>query len=404
MTPQQDFVQNLYYNFQFIQSNLHANTIMIRLADQDGFHGQYGGGWSYNPGSNPPIANGNVTRPDSMIGRAIAQELILTVASLQGLKVIFVINPSAHHEFDLTPSADGTFADDDPDENPNGSWDFIHQFFDPLIYYPNPVCSGDLSAAGVPGLPSQVCINNPYYSDPRVTGWFFSPNDIYMQADGTLTPAVSHYVNKYWDFFYSLVHWNGSNTGFAGMYSLVSAPESQYNSFQGAVDSFKAVFVGHSTPDVFGFGWYGDSTTNIKGFIDDSVSFMSDGAYYNIPPSRIFFVEGADSTVNDGGVGQFYSDSVGEASATGTLGLAVWEADGYGNQICGFQFDSTFNLVTAGFSPVNSSSCILYPSPGWHFGGSFIGSNSGFTTLLGQINYTGLTTPGNALASQFQNH
>ena len=46
-------VRTLDQNFMQIKTLLGANTVLIRLTDQDSWCGQYGGGFSYNPAADP---------------------------------------------------------------------------------------------------------------------------------------------------------------------------------------------------------------------------------------------------------------------------------------------------------------------------------------------------------------
>jgi hypothetical protein len=83
-------VRTLGQNFEQIKTLLGANTVLIRLMDQDARCGQYGGGFSYNPEADPrqvliDYKDGTPpflvqTRPDFMIRRSVAQEIILSIA------------------------------------------------------------------------------------------------------------------------------------------------------------------------------------------------------------------------------------------------------------------------------------------------------------------------------------
>jgi len=83
-------VRTLDQNFGQIKTLLGANTVLIRLMDQDAWCGQYGGGFSYNPEADPrqvliDYKDGTPpflvqTRPDFMIRRSVAQEIILSIA------------------------------------------------------------------------------------------------------------------------------------------------------------------------------------------------------------------------------------------------------------------------------------------------------------------------------------
>jgi hypothetical protein len=416
--PQLVFIQNLYNNFQYIRNTLNANAVIVRLSDQDDWFGQYGGGWSYNPatvgGAYQSLVGPNYQ--SFMAGRAITQELILSMANAVGLKVIFGIEPSQHHG-DATNDSCDSYSDDDSDEQPwcasgeEGAWDFIHQFFDPRIYYPGPICSTDLVAANIPGFTQEVCINGPYYSDPRVVGWMFDPDNMSLNSDGSIDGGWAHFINKYWPTFYNLVHWNGSQTAFAGIYNLVGAPESQYTSLQVAIDSAKGLFQSLAQPDVFGVGWYGCSTASgcpdTAGFMQDAVTYFSDSAYFSVPANHIIFTEGGDNMGGDANVGDFFSSTIGMASQLSTLGVGVWEADGYGNQYCSYSLgpssSNPYPLVNANYDTSGSPNCFQYQNPGWHYNDVYQ-SQPTDPTLYGLITYTSLTSAGVAVQAQFGSH
>src|SRR5262249_46770877 len=100
-------VRTLDQNFMQIKALLGANTVLLRLMDQDAWCGQYGGGFSYNPAADPPqvlIDYGDgtppfrvSTRPDFMIRRSVLQEIVLSIARKYELDVIFVIELSEYH-------------------------------------------------------------------------------------------------------------------------------------------------------------------------------------------------------------------------------------------------------------------------------------------------------------------
>jgi hypothetical protein len=108
-----------------------------------------GGGFSDNPAAEPPqvlidYRDGTppfsvLTRPDFMIRRSVAQEIILSIAQKYELDVVFVIEPSEYH-------ADNT--DLDKYENERGAYTYIQQFFDPTLFY-GPQTTTQLPAVGL---------------------------------------------------------------------------------------------------------------------------------------------------------------------------------------------------------------------------------------------------------------
>jgi len=125
---QLQMVRTLDQNFSQIKNVLGANTVVVRLMDQDACCGQYGGGFSYNPASDPAeviidYGDGTApfpvpTRPDFMLGRSVAQEIILSIAQKHGLDVVFAIELSGYHV---------NIEDLDQYENPAGAYAFMNR-------------------------------------------------------------------------------------------------------------------------------------------------------------------------------------------------------------------------------------------------------------------------------------
>src|SRR5215469_18324609 len=180
--PRAQAVKMLDQNFQNIHNALGATAIVVRLTDENDYVGEGGGGAPYYP-----LAGGD-PKPQFAVG----QEIVLDIAQKWGLKVFFMIEPSYWH----------LVQGNDKDGVAPGSWDFIHSLIDPTVYYGNP-CTTEMSLVGL----TDTCVRT-YYNDSRIAGWMLGKewDAVYNNAN------VSYYLSTYWNFFYQLVHWNGSTT------------------------------------------------------------------------------------------------------------------------------------------------------------------------------------------------
>ncbi|MBI1746733.1 MAG: hypothetical protein HYR55_09115 [Acidobacteria bacterium] len=221
---------------------------------------------------------------------------------------------------------------------PPGAYDFIHQFFDPSLYYGS-VCTTKLELVGL----QNSCVR-PYYNDSRVAGWYFG-GEWCVSAQCPYYAKEQAFINKYWDFFYSLVHWQGSQTGFAGIYPL-AGPDllARVGEFatQNRIDCLKQLFPPASSncssesvsllnqPDIFGVEWYGNcvqedpmgnciTSYDLTHISSDTITLanwmMND--IYPVPANRIALMEGGTYQVNAPSAvrQQFFTDAIDTAAS-----------------------------------------------------------------------------------------
>ena len=380
-SPREAAILDLDQNFSALKNQLAANAVVIRLPDDDGWQAQSGGVASYDPAGRPREETG------------VAQEIILAVANKYGLKVIFVIEPSYYKR-----QVDDTFGSS---SNPPGAWDFIHQFFGPALYY-GTRCTTKLELVGL----ANSCTGD-YYSDTRVAGWLLS-----LEWDPGNHGDVS-FINKYWNYFYSLVHWNGSQTGFAGIY-LLGGPDTGITEMETRISNFKNLIwpiTGNTQPDVFGLEWYGNgsySCTNISLDMSEMFNVMRDWVY-SVPPNRIAWMEGGSNTSDPGRV-QCYTDAINTAAGQGSKGLFVWSSDDYDN--LGICYSGTGGDVLTPFASntFTADACKNFGIPisdGWHWwnGSQWILVNETWDAQYGRYQYSAtLKNIGTAIHDGFVSH
>ena len=327
-------VRTLGQNFEQIKTLLGANTVLIRLMDQDAWCGQYGGGFSYNPAADPrqvliDYKDGTPpflvhTRPDFMIRRSVAQEIILSIAHKYELDVVFVIELSDYH---------ANTNDLDKYENEVGAYNYIQQYFDPTLYY------GQQTTTQLPAVGLDNSTSRSYLNDTRIAGWLLEPE---WDPNAVTGEAISGHqlelFQRYWAHFQNLVHFRdpGANERrhFAGIY-LVS-PDGQDRSQLGTlISSYKTLmFEQRAPPDVFGFAWYGNGnydTSQIGPDIEFMVNEMGKPDPVAVSPDTIALLEGGCNQVSNPARLSFYRDAIQRANQLGLKGIAVWEADGYSN-------------------------------------------------------------------------
>ena len=283
-SPRQEMIWSINNELQAIRAS-GLDTITVPLPDNDTWFSQFGGGFSYDP-INYPTAQ-----------YAVGQEILLRIAAANGLKVIFVIEPS-----DYRRSTDGRAAwnglADQYDVTPSnhGSLDFIHSLIDPASYY-GPLVTTKLSTIGLTDGPIGA-----YYNDPRVAGFILAPelNPAVISTENVQTHR--YYFNKYWNWFYNLVHWNGSSTAFAAIY-VIGSPNNGVAAQISAVKNFKSWFAtgtGNMMPDYIGIEGYGGSGYPLQNAATDmnvilNAMVNADTANYPgdfaIPSQKIFIAE-----------------------------------------------------------------------------------------------------------------
>jgi hypothetical protein len=398
-SPRQEMVWSINNELQAIRAS-GLDTITVPLPDNDTWFSQYGGGFSYDP----------INYPTPQY--AVAQEIFLRIAAANGLKVIFVIEPNLYRE-----STDGRVAwnglADQYDVTPNshGSLDFIHSLIDPASYY-GPLMTTELSSIGLTDGPI-----GSYYKDPRVAGFILAP-----ELDPSVVPNENiqthrYYFNKYWNWFYSLVHWNNSTIAFAGTY-LIGSPNNPGVSAQiSAIKNFKSWFApgtGNTMPDYVGIEAYGGSgypLQNIDADMNVILDAMvnADTAHYSgdfaIPSQKVFIAEAnTDEQANPytnqyyqymqqlinkramGGVEWFASDSLTDGAppylADANMGLYNVQFAQFGTKL----FEST---LPNGISWHNTWNGVNYADPT-----TFLAYTNHFSAQWGTLTYTSPTSRG----------
>ncbi len=341
-TPRELAIASLNQNFGAIKA-LGFDTVTFGLIDSDAWASAHGGGFSYDP-KNPAAAR----RPF-----AVAQEIALRIADANHLKVIFSISFNSYRF-----SSDGRtewagLADEyGSTSNPRGAYDFIHGLIDPNLYY-GVQQTTKLDTIGVANGPTRSFIG-----DSRIIGWEMSAEwNRWVVNTETGVSTQQRGFQKYWNFFYKLVHAHGAQTAFAGTYMIgspesVRAPGKQLEN----IKAFKQWFApgsGIIQPDLVGMEFYGevaksdydlgsvaqDLNTMIDAMENADPGFAGD---FRIPANEIYLGEGNANQTGDPGINQYFqdvfqvfidrelsgikffvSDSLADKSVNGTPTLAV---------------------------------------------------------------------------------
>jgi hypothetical protein len=399
-SPRQEMVWSINNELQAIRAS-GLDTITVPLPDNDSWWSQHGGGFSYDP-KNYPTGQ-----------YAVAQEILLRIAAANGLKVIFVIQPSPYRQSTDGRAAWAGLADQyDVTPSSNGSLDFIHSLIDPLSYY-GPLMTTELSTIGL----TDGSIGS-YNEDPRVAGFIFAPElNPAVVSPGAGIETNQYYFNKYWNWFYNLVHWNGSNTAFAAIY-IIGSPNSPGVTAQvSAIKNFKSWFApgsGNSMPDYVGIEAYGgtgyplqnmaaDMNVILNAMINaDTTDYPGDFA---IPSQKIFIAEAnTDEQANPytnqyyqymhqfinkramGGIEWFASDSWGDGTPASVVdpNISLYQVQftAVGTQL----FDSTLPSGISWHNPVQTTN---YGDPTTY--GAY---TERFSTQWGTLAYTSPTARG----------
>lgn len=385
MSPRQAMVRTVDQNFKAIAQQLHANTVFVDLPDDDGFHGQYGGGFSYDPHARPTPQH------------AVGLEIILSIAAKYGLKVVPVISPSDFHV--LVDPTWGSSAGPAPMDAP-GMWGFLHSLFDPPLYY-GEIHTTDLEIAGL----QNAQVNN-YFGDQRIAGWVFSG-----ELNSNI-PETKLFVQNWWWFFDLLVHWNGSQA-FTSTYMINTLADRDWSK---RVPAFLALFSGQKLPNILGFEWYGYQGTgyNLADGPRDVAALVAQFKA-SAPGCKLAVIEGG-SDMDILARPSFY-DACARAAVNGSLALFnCWQSDSFGNVAPGMVADwgsqKVFSLFNGAFVQTGSRNYPLINPAGWHWRN---GSKSPYadksnwtlvtgapmTSACGVVNYTDLTPVGQALANAY---
>jgi hypothetical protein len=417
-TPRERALVTLDQNFYGLSVNTHANTVIFRLEDEDSYAGKWGGGYTWDPPARP--------KPQY----SVAQELAVAVAAKYGLKVIFAINFSVYHV-----QTDDTFGAVTPTR---GAYHAIHALIDPWVYY------GSLltTKLQVVGLSNRY--THTFMGDTRIVGWQFHGE---WPLDPT-QPWFAAFLGKYWDFFYVLVHWNGANSSFAGIYTQAAPDGQQWNDYPtcsparlgnpaaqtwspaGRIRTFKQFFQGQAhRPDVYGFQWYGNVIGSLAydlRCVDAdvrSLARMMRDDVYGVPTAQIALMEGGTAQVSSPYLHDFFvkaADGAANVDGVATRGMSAYESDATDNHgYCGLWDDPgqapyalnkvTYPITSCTWNGCRDSTggCSLWPGPpqGWHMNetpGSLTTDN--WPAGWGRKFYFDQTASGWALTDAFNQH
>ncbi|MFC3652604.1 hypothetical protein ACFONN_13685 [Dyella humi] len=398
-SPRQQMVWSINNEMQTMRAS-GIDTITVALPDNDGWQSQHGGGFSYDP----------INYPSPQY--AAAQEILLRIAAANDLKVIFVIATSPYREstdgraswngladqYDVTPATDGAL-------------NFIHSLIDPAAIYGN-VMTTELSTIGLTDGPI-----GSYYKDPRVLGFILAPefNPIVKTSPGGVeTHQV--FFNKYWNWFYNLVHWNGSTTAFAGLY-LIGSPVSPGTSAEiPIIKNFKSWFApgsGYTMPDLIGIEGYGgagyplqNAAADMNVLLDavihaDTKNYPGD---YAIPSQKIFIGEANTDELSNPYTNQYYDYMQQLLSRRVLAGTQWFASDSLTDGTPPTLGDSGYDLFQVSFTASGTKvfNQTLPTGISWHEGSStsyadptsFLATTDNFAAEWGTIAYTGPTAKG----------
>lgn len=319
-TPRQQAILMVNNNFQALAA-MGMNAVSIPLFDTDLWASQHGGGLSYDPG-NPARA---------LPQRAVAQEILLRIAAANNLKVVFVLSFNPYRfSTDGRPQWNGLADQYGNSSNPPGAWDFIHAAIDPAVYY-GPLSTTELSnTIGIPDGPVGT-----YFSDPRIAAWLLAQE---------WNPAVSTHryaFNKYWQFFYNLVHSNGSQASLAGTY-VIGAPDNPgASAMVPTIKTFKQWFApgtGNPMLDLVGIEFYvcANPSYNLAniytdlGTMTDAMTQQDTTDYpgdFPIPAAQVFLAEGNSCLTTNGSQNEYVQLVNKFAVDRGLKAVEWWESD-----------------------------------------------------------------------------
>jgi hypothetical protein len=399
-SPRQQMVWSLNNEMQMISAS-GIDTITVPLPDNDSWNSQHGGGFSYDP----------VNYPSPQF--AVGQEIVLRIAAANNLKVIFTINPSLYRESTDGRSAWNGLADQyDVSPTIDGALNFIHSLIDPESMYGN-VMTTELSTIGL----TDGSIGS-YEKDPRVVGFILAPefDPEVVSSEGIETHQV--FFNKYWNFFYNLVHWNGSNTAFAGLY-VIGSPNSPGAAAQvPIIKKFKSWFApgsGYSMPDLIGIEGYGgtgyplqNAGSDMNVMVDamihaDTTDYPGD---YAVSPQKVFIGEANTDELSNPYTNQYYQYMQQLITKRGLAGMQWFASDSLADGTPPALADSGYDLFQVAFTGYGTKTFpgTLPVGISWHYPNTSSGSYADPTTYnsttsnvpaeWGTMSYTGPTAKG----------
>lgn len=417
-TPREKMIASIYGQLQTL-SSAKVDTITVPLHDNDNWPSQTGGGFTYDP----------INFPTPQF--AVAQEILLRIASHFNIKVIFTIAVDAYRLSTDGRSAWAGLADQY--DNSAGTWDFYHAQLDPTVYYGTPSTT-KLSTVGLTDGNVRT-----YFNDPRVVGWILAPelNPNVISSTGVATHR--YFINKYWSNFYNLVHWSGSNTGFAAVYLVGSQCDPGVAPQISAIKALKSWFAsgtGNPQPDQFGIEFYG-SLPGCSGYpVQNSAEDMhllvnaavnADAAHYPgdyaIAPSKVFLAEGGVEAAANAYTNQYFQYMVQLLLKRSLGGIQWFSSETMQDGTPPNNSDSGYNLYNWSFTssgtrtwtslPSGKSyhvACTISPSAPWCTVNTnyadpttFQALTGSFATQYGLMTYTSPTAKGSWFAEALSN-
>ncbi|GLQ94432.1 hypothetical protein GCM10007901_33840 [Dyella acidisoli] len=398
-SPRQQMVWSLNNEMQMIRAS-GIDTITVPLPDNDGWESQHGGGFSYDP----------VNHPSPQF--AVGQEIVLRIAAANNLKVIFVIIPSLYRESTDGRSAWNGLADQyDVTPTTDGALNYIHSLIDPASMYGG-VMTTELSTIGLTDGPI-----GSYYKDPRVLGFILAPelNPEVVSSEGIETHKA--FFDKYWNWFYNLVHWNGSNTAFAGLYLIGSPNSPGAAAMVPIIKDFKSWFApgsGYSMPDLIGIEGYGgagyplqNAGADMNVMVDavvhaDTTDYPND---YTISPQKVFIGEANTDELSNPYTNQYYQYMQQLIAKRGLAGVQWFESDTLSDGTPPALGDSGYDLFETSFTAYGTKTFpgTLPSGFSWHYPSTSINyadpttyssSTDNFPATWGTISYTAPTAKG----------
>jgi hypothetical protein len=386
-TPRELAIASIRQNFAAIKA-LGLDTVTFSLNDSDGWPSGHGGGFSYDP-RNPASA-----RPQF----AVAQEIALRIADANHLKVIFSIgfNP---YRFSSDGRADWAGLADEygSTSNPRGAYDYVHCLMDPNLYYGEQQTT-KLATIGLADGPTHSLID-----DPRIIGWeLYAEWNRWVVNTETGVGTQQRGFQKYWNFFYTLVHDHGAQNAFAGTY-LIGSPDS-VNAASRQLDSIKAFKQwfkpgsGIIQPDLIGLEFYGGSVASgyDLGSLPKDLNKMIDAMEssdpaatgdFAIPASKLYLGEGNANQVGKPGINQYFQDIFQVLADRGLSGVKFFVSDSLADKVSGGTPTLTpalpvYDLFSTAYIAAGSTKYPrgLQPGIAWHWGPKSGGSYADPTT------------------------
>jgi hypothetical protein len=326
-TPRELAIASLNQNFGAIKA-LGFDTVTFSISDSDGWPSGHGGGFSYDP-KNPATARQAF---------AVAQEIALRIADANHLKVTFIITFTPYRfSSDGRPEWAGLADEYDSTSNPRGAYDYIHGLIDPSLYYGIQQTT-KLRTIGLADGPTRSFID-----DSRIIGWELSGEwNPWVANAETWVGTQQRGFQKYWNFFYNLVHENGARNAFAGTYMIGSPPAVGGTGKQlVSIKTFKQWFApafGVIQPDLVGLEFYGGSATaNYDlGSVAQDLNKMIDAMEnadpglagdFSIPANKIYLGEGNENQMGEPGINQYFQDVFQVLTDRGLSGIKFFVSD-----------------------------------------------------------------------------